>query len=927
MALRQADGTVVIDTRLDTRGVENGIKQLTPSLKKIGALVAAAFSIRALVNFGKQAVEIASDIEEVQNVVDVAFGDMAYKMEEFADKAIQTYGISKLVAKQTGSTYMSMARGMGLAMDTATDMSLSLTALSADMASFYNVEQDVARTALNSVFTGETETLKRYGIVMTQTNLDAFALSQGITKSYQSMSQAEKVQLRYNYVMAQTSLAQGDFARTSNSWANQVRILKENWKEFLSVVGTGLINVLTPLLSLLNSIVSYMTQLANAISKVFGGKTIQATNTAANNTLSMADNTSDYADATTDATKATKKLAKAQRGLSSLDELNVISSDISADSGATGTGSALGNLSAMVSGNTAGDIKEVGEETESTLVKALGKLADIDLTNLITAFNNLKEPLKELGGNIAEGLKFLYNEVLVPFAAWTIEDVLPAFLNILAGAISLVNAVIDTAKPVLEWLWDKFLKPIAEWTGGILVDVLNDFAGILKAIANNQTAVDVITAIVLALGGLKLGGAILNGVTQLGVWLTELSTMGQIAVGIAVAITGWEVGKSLFEWVTGETVEQSFGEMMSEIGEAISSGEIWDALKLMFSDWWDDVKQIFGVVGEWFGEKFSKAWEAIKKPFIKVGEFFGNVWTYIKNSFADTVAVFKEIFNSVWTNIKKPFEATWSFFSNVWSKIKSAFSYTVTWFKNTFTNAWNGIKGAFSNVWSFFSNVWTNIKKAFSYTVTWFGTTFSNAWSKVKSAFSGVRTFFTSVWSGIKGAFAHVSDWFKNTFTGAWTAVKNVFSKGGSIFVDIKDGVLDGLKAIINGLIKGINSVIAIPFNAINTALNKIKNAKIAGSYPFQNKIKLLDVPKIPELATGAVLPPNKPFYAMVGDQKHGTNIEAPLDTIVEAFKLANKDSQQKVVFEIVGDPTGMFKVMQKEANAYTRRTGRPAYS
>lgn len=219
-----------------------GAKDKLSEFTKAAIAAGAALAVNKLKDLGSQAIETASDLREVQNVVDTSFGELAYMMEDLADKAIDVYGISKLTAKETGSTFMSMAKGMDIVPQSAAEMSIALTELSADMASFYNVEQQVAATALNSVFTGETETLKKFGVVMTEANLNAFALSQGIEKTVKQMDQAEKVQLRYNYVMQQTSLAQGDFAKTSGEWANRSRVLKEEITELSSMVGEELIN-------------------------------------------------------------------------------------------------------------------------------------------------------------------------------------------------------------------------------------------------------------------------------------------------------------------------------------------------------------------------------------------------------------------------------------------------------------------------------------------------------------------------------------------------------------------------------------------------------------------------------------------------------------------------------------------------------------
>lgn len=147
-----------------------------------------------------------------------------------------------------------------------------------------------------------------------------------------------------------------------------------------------------------------------------------------------------------------------------------------------------------------------------------------------------------------------------------------------------------------------------------------------------------------------------------------------------------------------------------------------------------------------------------------------------------------------------------------------------------------------------------------------------------------------AAWNGIKDVFSTVASFFKNIFSNAWNAVKKVFSVGGKIFDGIKDGIIDGFKAIVNAIIGGINKVVAIPFNGINGALRKIRDISFLGISPFKGLIKEISVPQIPQLATGAVIPPRQKFLAMLGDQKHGTNIEAPLETI----KQANREVMQE---------------------------------
>ena len=188
MAIGQSDGSIILSTKIDTSGINKGMNSIKGTIGKIGAAIGVAFGVSALVNFGKAAVNLASDLQEVQNVVDVAFGDMSYKAEEFAKSAIENFGISELSAKRTASTYMAMAKGMGIAEDVASDMAITMTGLTADIASFYNMSQERADVILKSVYTGETETLKQLGIVMTEVNLENFAMSQGITKNEYSQS-------------------------------------------------------------------------------------------------------------------------------------------------------------------------------------------------------------------------------------------------------------------------------------------------------------------------------------------------------------------------------------------------------------------------------------------------------------------------------------------------------------------------------------------------------------------------------------------------------------------------------------------------------------------------------------------------------------------------------------------------------------------
>lgn len=165
-----ADGSVIIDTRMDTSGVQNGVSAIRQSfngldsvVKKIGVLIGGVFAIGELTQFGKECLELGSDLSEVQNVVDVTFTTMSEKVNEFAKNAITSAGLSETMAKQYTGTFGAMAKAFGFSEEQAYDMSTALTQLTGDVASFYNISQDLAYIKLKSVFTGETETLKDLG--------------------------------------------------------------------------------------------------------------------------------------------------------------------------------------------------------------------------------------------------------------------------------------------------------------------------------------------------------------------------------------------------------------------------------------------------------------------------------------------------------------------------------------------------------------------------------------------------------------------------------------------------------------------------------------------------------------------------------------------------------------------------------------------
>ena len=205
---------------------------------------------------GAASIKMASDFNESLNKVDVSFKSASGSVTEFAKTSLKSYGIASGTALDMASNFGDMATSMGLGVGEASKLSTSLVGLAGDMASFKNIRIDVAQTALNGIFTGETESLKRLGIVMTEANVKAYAFSQGITKQYDTMSQAEKVMLRYQYVMSVTKNAQGDFARTNENAANQMRMFGEGMKQLSAEIGQVMLPAVTSITKAANGMIT-----------------------------------------------------------------------------------------------------------------------------------------------------------------------------------------------------------------------------------------------------------------------------------------------------------------------------------------------------------------------------------------------------------------------------------------------------------------------------------------------------------------------------------------------------------------------------------------------------------------------------------------------------------------------------------------------
>lgn len=467
-----------------SRKVQNSSAKTTNLLSSLGKVTAIYYTLKNLASGFTESIDIASSLTESQNVVDTTFGSYANLVEEMSKTSIGDFGMSELTVKKVSSRFQAMGTAVGIAQGKMADMSLELTKLTGDMASFYNVSQEDMATSLQSVFTGETEPLRKYGLDLTQATLQEWAMKQGIDANISSMSQMEKVLLRYQYVMANTKTAQGDFAKTAGTWANQIRILQESFKALGGIVGQVLINVFKPFISAMNvmmqQVINFARVISNALGKIFGWTYEESSGGIASDFEIAADATGDIATGTG---KAADNIKKMKAGLRAFDELNTINLNNNNSSNGNGNGSGTGasSPSATDSGQWA-KTDSILKDFESDInnLYDLGKHIGDTLTDAMNSidWNKAYESARNFGKGLADFLNGLISPELFGAVGRTIAGSLNvAIYNALSFGetfdwINLGNSFAEGVTQLFSTLDTEALgKTITVWVRGALKSV------------------------------------------------------------------------------------------------------------------------------------------------------------------------------------------------------------------------------------------------------------------------------------------------------------------------------------------------------------------------------------------------------------------------------------------------------------------------
>nr|DAU80334.1 MAG TPA: minor tail protein [Caudoviricetes sp.] len=887
-----ADGSVIIDTRMDTSGVQNGVSAIRQSfnglgsvVKKIGILIGGAFAIGKLAQFGKECVELGSNLTEVQNVVDVTFTTMSDKVNEFAKNAMTSAGLSETMAKRYVGTFGAMSKSFGFSEAQAYDMSTALTQLTGDVASFYNISQDLAYIKLKSVFTGETETLKDLGVVMTQSALDQFALANGYGKTTSAMTEQEKVALRLAFVQKQLSAASGDFIRTSDSWANQVRVMQLQLQSLKATVGQGLINLFTPVLRVINILLGKLATLANAFksfTELITGKKSSGQTGASGaglvGTDAIADTADQYgdaannaeklADATNDTADATKKATKAAKGyLSPLDEINNYSTDKSTDSSSKvpgATGGLADQMKDAVQNVDYGKLAE-GETVLDNMSKPLKKIIDRfkQLAKLIAKgfwdglgdYEPILDGIKKDLDSIWKSLKDIFTDSEVTKAANNFLDSFAYAIGQVAGSFARIGLTI--AQNIIGGI-EKFLKQNTQRIKNYLIDMFNIGSEISQIAGNLAVAFADVFSVFGGETAQQITADLIGIFAEIGMVLTETAAkLGRDILNMIAQpfIDNKDILKSAIEGSLGviETVTSGVLTVVQNLSDAIS--RLYDEhVKPFFDSIANGLSSIFGTLITGYNTYvlpiFQGLAEQIKgllegplgDAILKIETFLGKLIDSLKLLWesvlvplinwiiANLLPVMAEVINVVGTVAIKVIKSLIKIIGDVADTLSGIIDFLVGVFTGDWELAWQGIKEIADGTWNFIKDV------------------VSGAWEIIKTVTKGalsiIKSIISTAWNAIKALTSTIWNAIKKTLSGLWNSLKSTAS---TVFNAIKTkvvGVWDSVKNKTSRTWENVATFVSNKVEAIKNAItNKFNAARDAVRSAFEGIVDFIKAP------------------------------------------------------------------------------------
>lgn len=593
-------GDIFVRANLDDSGYQKGLNKMSSSgsalASKLGKKLAVALSVGSLVAFAKKATEAGASLNAMGTIIDASLPHMTAQVDAFAKSAGAMFGLSETQAKGFVGKFASMASAMGYTEKQAYSMSTALTGLAGDVASYYHLSADDAYAKLGAVFTGETESLKQLGVVMTQTALDQFALQQGFGKTTAQMSELEKTTLRYQFVMDRLKLASGDFAKYANTWSGSIATIKLNWSNFMATMGQGIINILLPLLQVIAKVSNALTALGsrfvawtrklmgikNPVTQTFGKPTQDALKSAGTGIDNVGQN---LGNAGKQAKQAKKQVQALKRELLGFDRITKLNKESGVTTGNTGTSGSGGGGGISAGGI---DFSEAEADISTFSETAKDYLSKIKLPPaLTTALGELKDAFSHLFSVLKEAGLWAWENVLKPIGEWTIDKLAPQGVETLASAVDALASGLDLVKNVVDLLYEPLLKPLFSYLGDKAVTVLQGLEIYLK---NLKIAIEGAIVVVKGLKGAW------DAISTLKKELT-LSIKDKFSKSWKTIKSSWDAMKKKFKKGTVSfklTLQDKFSKAFSKVQKA-----------------WNKIKGAKTTITLGFSNLVTKTWNAL----------------------------------------------------------------------------------------------------------------------------------------------------------------------------------------------------------------------------------------------------------------------------------------------------------------------------
>lgn len=859
--------------------------------KKLGATIGVAFSVGAIIQFGKASVNAANELSAalagLQSVVDGqgrSFSAAKAFIEEYTKDGL-------IPATNAITAYKNLAlRGYDDSQIRQVMIALKDSAAFGRQSSYSMGE--AVQSATEGLKNENSILVDNAGVTKNVAQMwKEYAASIGTTAN--NLTQQQKIQAEVNGILEESKYQAGDAAKVAGTLTGQLTQLSFNFYNLKVAVGNAINPILQSFIPVINTAVQTLTRLANAVATVigaiFGKASVQSSALAAGNDA-IASSAAAGTAAEKELAEATEAAGKAaEKSVMPFDELNKLQ-DTSSGGGSGGApaGGSGGGLSTAISADAQVDdtISPKLQAIVDKVKELVEPLKNIDFGPAVAAFDRLKAALEPLTRKLFEGLEWAWYNILVPLAEWTIEDLLPAFLDLLSAALGGLNTAIDGLIPVAKWLWDEFLKPIAEWTGGVIVDSINALADALTRISDwISQHQEGLSNLAVILGSIAASFGAVSIVAQIATYISAVAAMApevgllaamfpQLSAAIATAGT----------WITG-TLVPAITTALGGIAAALGISVGWvvaivaavAAAVAAIIIYWDDIKAFFT-------ETIPQIWE----------QFVG--WL------SGVLAGAAELFGKAWESIKEFFAPATEWFTKLWDNVSQTF------------------KDVFYNIGVIASGCWEAIQAVWGVVSDWFG----------QHVIAPVSDFFTGMWDKLKNgaqeAWEGVTNWTKNALNNIREAFDDVWTKIKMGTENIWNGIGSAIKNAVNGVISVINRMIAAVTNGINGLFRLLSfNIDLPGGHSIGLSLPQFTAPQIPYLAQGAVIPPNREFMAVLGDQRHGNNIEAPEDLIRKIVREEAGNAAVEWILNVSfgGDLAQLIRLLAPKITAQQKKTER----